>query len=221
MLDELIRSNAVDKRWAEELIAGAATLEDLERAANRHRGQPLAHPAVQRPRLRGRGAAHGAALTDHSSDTFSSLKFHQASTSRSFERWAWPGPEPSLGASHVPSSAVTLTHSPSSKTAHTRPHIMASMKCACPHVWVRTNFAHDLGPTTTTYRCRSCGFLFARITDGLWDDDDEEFFCSPFLDGNLIPCEWQQCVIADRSRFRRVFDRYTAANWRHNAHQIW
>ncbi len=32
MLDELIRSNAVDKRWAEELIAGAATLEDLERA---------------------------------------------------------------------------------------------------------------------------------------------------------------------------------------------
>lgn len=33
MLDELIRSNAVDKRWAEEMIAGAATLEDLERAA--------------------------------------------------------------------------------------------------------------------------------------------------------------------------------------------
>jgi len=33
MLDELIRSNAVDKGWAEELIAGAATLEDLERAA--------------------------------------------------------------------------------------------------------------------------------------------------------------------------------------------
>ena len=33
MLDELIRSNAVDKRWAEELIAGAATLEDPERAA--------------------------------------------------------------------------------------------------------------------------------------------------------------------------------------------
>ena len=33
MLDELIRSNAVDKRWAEALIAGAATLEDLERAA--------------------------------------------------------------------------------------------------------------------------------------------------------------------------------------------
>ncbi|MGB7805384.1 MAG: hypothetical protein WBM72_07260 [Actinomycetota bacterium] len=31
MHDELIRSNAVDKRWAEELIAGAATLEDLER----------------------------------------------------------------------------------------------------------------------------------------------------------------------------------------------
>ena len=33
MLDELIRSNAVDTRWAEELIAGAATLEDLERVA--------------------------------------------------------------------------------------------------------------------------------------------------------------------------------------------
>ena len=30
MLDELIRSNAVDKRWAEALIAGAATLEDLD-----------------------------------------------------------------------------------------------------------------------------------------------------------------------------------------------
>ena len=30
MLDEPIRSNAVDKRWAEELIAGAATLEELE-----------------------------------------------------------------------------------------------------------------------------------------------------------------------------------------------
>ena len=33
MLDELIRSNAVDKRWAEAMIAGAASLEDLERAA--------------------------------------------------------------------------------------------------------------------------------------------------------------------------------------------
>ena len=33
MLDELIRSNVEDKRWAEGLIAGAATLEDLERAA--------------------------------------------------------------------------------------------------------------------------------------------------------------------------------------------
>ena len=33
MLDELIRSNALDKRWAEELIAGASMLEDLERAA--------------------------------------------------------------------------------------------------------------------------------------------------------------------------------------------
>ena len=33
MLDELIGSNAVDKRWAEELIADSAMLEDLERAA--------------------------------------------------------------------------------------------------------------------------------------------------------------------------------------------
>jgi len=33
MLDELIRSNAVDKRWAEEMIAAAASLEELERAA--------------------------------------------------------------------------------------------------------------------------------------------------------------------------------------------
>lgn len=33
MLDQLIRSNAVDKRWVEGLIAGAATLEDMERAA--------------------------------------------------------------------------------------------------------------------------------------------------------------------------------------------
>ena len=33
MLEVLIRSNAVDKRWTEELIAGAPTLEDLERAA--------------------------------------------------------------------------------------------------------------------------------------------------------------------------------------------
>jgi hypothetical protein len=32
-LHELIRSNAGDKPWAEELIAGTATLEDLERAA--------------------------------------------------------------------------------------------------------------------------------------------------------------------------------------------
>ena len=30
MLDELIRSNAVDKRWAEAMIAGAATLQDLD-----------------------------------------------------------------------------------------------------------------------------------------------------------------------------------------------
>ena len=51
MLDELIRSNAVDKRWAEELIAGAATLEDMERAVDRHRGQPLAHPTDERPRV--------------------------------------------------------------------------------------------------------------------------------------------------------------------------
>ena len=33
MLEALIRSNAVDKRWAEELIAGAGSLEQLENAA--------------------------------------------------------------------------------------------------------------------------------------------------------------------------------------------
>ena len=33
MLAELIRSNAVDKRWAEEMIESAASLEELERAA--------------------------------------------------------------------------------------------------------------------------------------------------------------------------------------------
>jgi hypothetical protein len=33
MLDALIRANAVNKAWAEELIANAGTLEDLERAA--------------------------------------------------------------------------------------------------------------------------------------------------------------------------------------------
>ena len=33
MLDELIRSNAVDKRWAKELIAGAATLEVTARSS--------------------------------------------------------------------------------------------------------------------------------------------------------------------------------------------
>ena len=32
MLEVLIRSNAVDKRWAEELIAGAGSLEQLENA---------------------------------------------------------------------------------------------------------------------------------------------------------------------------------------------
>ena len=32
-LDQFVRANAGDKRWAEELIAGAAILEDLERAA--------------------------------------------------------------------------------------------------------------------------------------------------------------------------------------------
>ena len=51
MLDELIRSNAVDKRWAEELIAGAATLEDLERAAiGTKSGGP--DPRVCRARIR-------------------------------------------------------------------------------------------------------------------------------------------------------------------------
>jgi len=33
MLDELIRSNAVDKRWAEALITGAGSLEQFENAA--------------------------------------------------------------------------------------------------------------------------------------------------------------------------------------------
>jgi len=40
MLDELIRSNAVDKRWAEELIAGAATL------TVRLHGGPRLNPAL-------------------------------------------------------------------------------------------------------------------------------------------------------------------------------
>jgi hypothetical protein len=33
MLEAVIRSNAVDKRWAKELIAGADSLEQLENAA--------------------------------------------------------------------------------------------------------------------------------------------------------------------------------------------
>ena len=61
MLAELIRSNAVDKRWAEELIAGAATLEDLERAAIGTADNRWRSP-VQRPVHRGRGAAHGTDL---------------------------------------------------------------------------------------------------------------------------------------------------------------
>jgi len=61
MLDELIRSNVEDKRWAEGLIAGAATLEDLERAAigtadNRWRIPRQGWSAGER------GTAHGAYL---------------------------------------------------------------------------------------------------------------------------------------------------------------
>ena len=61
MLEVLTRSNAVDKRWAEGLIAGAATLQDLERAAigtaDTTAGAPLGST-----HLRERGAAHGAGL---------------------------------------------------------------------------------------------------------------------------------------------------------------
>ena len=32
MLDQLVRANAVDGKWAEATIAGAETLEDMQRA---------------------------------------------------------------------------------------------------------------------------------------------------------------------------------------------
>ena len=55
MLDELIRSNAVDKRWADELISGAATLEDLERA-----GIGTADNRWRIPRFNGRACVEEA-----------------------------------------------------------------------------------------------------------------------------------------------------------------
>ena len=63
MLDELLRSNAVDKRWAEELIASAASLEDLERAAIGTADNRWRIPRFQRSRLRGPGASYGAAMS--------------------------------------------------------------------------------------------------------------------------------------------------------------
>ena len=62
MLDELSRSNAVDKRWAEAMIAGAATLEDLERAAIGTADNRWRIPRFNGRGLRGRGASHGEHL---------------------------------------------------------------------------------------------------------------------------------------------------------------
>ena len=63
MLEALIRSNAVDKRWAEELIAGAGSLEQTRERGDRDRGQPLAHPTDERRGARAGSARHGAHLT--------------------------------------------------------------------------------------------------------------------------------------------------------------
>ena len=51
MLDALIRVNAMDKRWAEELIGGAATLEDLERAAIGTADNRWRFPRMNGPRI--------------------------------------------------------------------------------------------------------------------------------------------------------------------------
>ena len=76
MLDELIRSNAVDKRWAEELIAGAATLEDLERAAI-----GTADNRWRIPRFNGRARAGSAA---HGEDLANKEPGSLAATQRPF-----------------------------------------------------------------------------------------------------------------------------------------
>jgi hypothetical protein len=80
MLDELIRSNAVDKRWAEGLIAGAATLDDLERAAigtadsrwriARFNGGAVVDEA--------RGASHGEDLAGTSRESLDSFSEERA-----------------------------------------------------------------------------------------------------------------------------------------------
>ena len=60
MLEALIRSNAVDKRWAEELIANADSLGQLENAAI-----GTADNRWRIPRMKGaraRSTRHGADL---------------------------------------------------------------------------------------------------------------------------------------------------------------
>ena len=52
MLDQLVRANAVDGRWAEATIASAKTLEDMERAVAGTADNRWRIPRMNGPRLR-------------------------------------------------------------------------------------------------------------------------------------------------------------------------
>ena len=51
MLDQLVRANAVDGKWAEATIAGAATLDDMERAVAGTADNRWRIPRMNGPRI--------------------------------------------------------------------------------------------------------------------------------------------------------------------------
>ena len=99
-----------------------------------------------------------------------------------------------------------------------RPRV--AMVCQCPHVWVRAPFQHGLEDEqeTKTYECRECSTRLVRIADGL-RGAGPEFYCT--AQGSFLPCRWDGCITADRSRWRKIYDGTRAATWRSDAHQIW
>ena len=96
----------------------------------------------------------------------------------------------------------------------------ASMDCRCPHVWVRTEFSHQLEveQATKTYECRECSIRLVQIADGL-----PGIRAGAVLDcaGQLPPLSVDACITADRPRWRKISDGVRAANWRGDAHERW
>lgn len=95
----------------------------------------------------------------------------------------------------------------------------ADMGCQCAHVWVRTAFLHglDVEQETKTYECRECSTRLVRIADGFLPGSEPELYCT--AQGSFLPCRWDACITADRSRWRKIADGMQEMMWRGDAHE--